>query len=134
MSSLFPHTEFKYLIYTLSLKHHVDFPTHIHGNCLYLMLTHEDRSIIKSTIPTDLITDHFAIICKLKMFKVNINSSIVYYRNIKSIDLDLFCSVISEYISIDNIDINYFNDTLSKVLDTFAPLKKSNVFPHPSSP
>ena len=29
--------------------------------------------------------------------------------NIKSIDLDLFSSVISEYISIYNIDISYFN-------------------------
>ena len=47
------------------------------------------------------------------MFKVNTDSSIVYYRNIKSIDLELFSSVISEYISIDNIYINYFNDTLS---------------------
>ena len=43
-------------------------------------------------------SDHFAIICKLKMFKVDASSSIVYYRNIKSIDLDLFISVISEYI------------------------------------
>ena len=49
------------------------------------------------------------------MFNVNTNSSIVYYRNIKSIDLDLFSSVISEYISNDNIDISYFNDTSSKV-------------------
>ena len=57
------------------------------------------------------------------MFKVNTDSSIVYHRNIKSINLDLFSSVISEYISIDNIDISYFNDTLSKVLDNFAPLK-----------
>ena len=56
------------------------------------------------------------------MFKVNTDSSIVYYRNIKDIDLDLFFSDISEYISIDNIDISYFNDTLSKVLNTFAPL------------
>ena len=79
---------------------------------------HEDSYIIISTIPLNLITDHFAIICKLKMFKVNTNSSIVYYRNIKSIDLDLYSSVISEYISIDNIDISYFNDTLLKVLDS----------------
>ena len=34
------------------------------------------------------------------MFKVNTNSYIVYYRNIKSIDFDLFSSVISEYIYI----------------------------------
>ena len=27
-----------------------------------------------------------------------------------------------------------FNDTLSKVLDTFAPLKKTKRFPLPSSP
>ena len=40
-SSLFPHTEFKYIIYTLSLKQNVDFPTHIHGNCLDLILTHD---------------------------------------------------------------------------------------------
>ena len=86
------------------------------------MIIFEDSSIIKSTIPSYLITNHFAIICKLKMFKVNTDSSIVYHRNIKSIDLYLFYSVISEYIAIDNIDIIYFNDTLSKVLDTFAPL------------
>ena len=109
------------------MKQHVDFPTHIHGNCLDLILTNEDSSIIKSTIPSDLITDHFAIIYRLKMFKVNTDSYIVYYRNIKSIDLDLFSSVVSEYI-IDNIDISYFNDALMiKVLDTFAPLKKENV-------
>ena len=93
------------------MKQYVYFPTQIHGNCLDVMLTHEDSSIIKSTIPSDLITDHFAIICNLKIFKVNTDSSIVYYRNIKLIDLDLFSSVISEYISIYNIDISYFNDT-----------------------
>ena len=54
------------------------------------------------------------------MFKLNTISYIVYYRNIKSNDLDLFSSFISEYISIDNI------------LNTFAPLK--NIFPNPSSP
>ena len=54
------------------------------------------------------------------MIKVNTISSIVYYINIKYIDLDLFSSVISEYILIYNIDISYFNDTLSKVLDTFS--------------
>ena len=54
------------------------------------------------------------------MFKVqvgNLPSSIVYYRNIKSIVLNLFSSVISEYIyiyiyiyiSINNLDISYFN-------------------------
>ena len=43
----------------------------------------------------------------------------------KAIDLDLFSSVISEYISIDNIDISYFNDTLTKVLDTSTPLKQT---------
>ena len=48
------------------------------------------------------------------MFIVNTNSSIGYYRNIKLINLDLFSSVISEYISIANIDISYCNDTLSK--------------------
>ena len=32
------------------------------------------------------------------MFKVNTDSYIVYYRNIKSINLYLFSSVISEYI------------------------------------
>ena len=69
----------KNLLYTMSLKQHVDFPTHIHGNCLDLILTHEDSSIIKSTIPSDLITDHFAIICKLKMFKVNTDNYIIYY-------------------------------------------------------
>ena len=82
------------------MKQHVDFPTHIHGNCLDVMLTHEDSSIIISTIHSDLSTDHFAIICKLKMLKVNTDSSIVYYRNIKSIDLDLFSSVIGTYPNI----------------------------------
>ena len=105
---------------TFKIMQHVDFPTHIHGNCLYLILTYEDSSIIISTIPSDIITDHFAIICNLKLFKVNTDMSIVYYRNIKSIDLDLFSSVISEYILIDNIYICYFNDTLSNVLDTFV--------------
>ena len=108
LSSLFPHTEFKFLINTLSLNQHVDFPTHIHDNCLNVMLTHEDSSIIKYNIPSDLITDHFAIICKLKMFKVNTDSSIVNYRNIKSINLDLFSSGISEYILIYIIDISFF--------------------------
>ena len=113
-------------IYILSLKQNINFPTHIHSNCLELILTHEDSSIIKYTIPSDIIADYFATICKLNMFKVNTDSSIIYYRNIKSIDLDLFSSIISEYISINNIDISYFNDTLSEVLDTFAPLNKQN--------
>ena len=113
------------------MKQDVDFPTHIQGNCLDLILTHEDSSIVKSTVISDLITDHFTIIYKLKMCKVDASSSIVYYRNIKSIDLDLFISVISEYISIhDNIDISYLNNTLLKVLDTFAPLKNL-IFPSP---
>ena len=110
----------------------------MHGNCLDFILMHEDSSIIKYTIPSDLITDHFEIICiivilicMLKIFKVNTDSSIVYYRNIKSINLNIFSLVISEYIIIDNRDISYFNDALSKVLDTFAHLKKNKKFPSP---
>ena len=83
------------------MKQHVHFPTHIHGNCLYLIITHEDSSIIISTIPSDLISDHFTIMCKLKIIKMNTDSYILYYRNIKTIDLDLFSSVISEYIYIN---------------------------------
>ena len=60
----------------------INFPTHIHGNCLELILTHEDSSIIKYTIPSDIIADYFATICKLNMFKVNTDSYIIYYRNI----------------------------------------------------
>ena len=60
------------------------------------------------------------------MFKVNTDSYIVYYRNIKSIDFDLFSSVISEYILIYNIDISYFN--------YFCSFKKTKYIPHPSSP
>ena len=40
------------------------FPTYIICNCLDLILTHEDSSIIKSTILSDIITDHFSNMCK----------------------------------------------------------------------
>ena len=46
---------------SLDLKQHINFPTHVHGHILDLLITPSDCLAVNSVSPVDLVSDHFCI-------------------------------------------------------------------------
>ena len=76
------------------------------------------------------ISDHVAVKCKLQFAKPIPQKKKVFYRNLKSVSAENFCTDLqnSELLkSADALDLNEllscYNQTLVSLLDTHAPLK-----------
>ena len=73
---------------TKNLKQWIDVPTHVHGNTLDWLITHENAHsfINKVDVKDYLISDHFVISIKTDFSKPKFEKTKIRCRNIKSID------------------------------------------------
>ena len=74
------------------LKQHVNFPTHVHGHWLDLLITKRISNSIKSVFSAAGISDHLAVISEIDCCKTKWNKEKVSFRKINKIDYESFNS------------------------------------------
>ena len=120
------------LLTASGLQQHIDEPTHVQGHTLDIYITRITDPVFYSNIRVfDGISDHSVISCRLFLKKPPVATKHITSRNLRAIDLDVFCKDIAESdlhnSSDETVDINQqvkqYSDILSGILDKHAPLK-----------
>ena len=116
-------------------------PTHKNNHILDLLIARRDESIVKDICVCDpVISDHFAVLCKLNISKPSVPSQIITYRNIRSIDMvqfrrDLSASSLIQSPSPELNDLcNQYDFVLKSLLDKHAPSRTKSVTLRPKAP
>lgn len=132
------------LIDTFNLTQHVSETTHEDNHILDLIITRrDDANIIASTSVRDPgISDHFAVIAKLRIDKQLPPKREIIYRKLKDIDYSKLLSDISNTAIVRNYSTatsvtdlsDLYDSSLSSILEKHAPLKKKIVTVRPVSP
>ena len=79
------------LLQSMGLRQHVEFPTHVSGNTLDLVITREVDSLFGSKPqPDHCFSDHIAILFELTTSKPTPSKEYISYRPIKSVDISKF--------------------------------------------
>ena len=118
------------LLQSMGLRQHVEFPAHVSGNTLDLVITREVDSILGSKPqPDHCFSDHIAILFELTTSKPTPSKEYISYRPIKSVDISKFTADLAVSnlcfntpMQLDSL-VNCYNNTLSDHLDRHAPLK-----------
>ncbi len=128
------------ILSSFCLQQHVDFPTHIHGHSLDLIISSE-KSGITSVFQSDCISDHFTVVAELDVVRPTAKPSVsISYRNLNSIDSDSFKQDILKSQLYTNpaktaTDLAaQYNNVLSELLNHHAPLKTKRVNSRPVNP
>lgn len=133
--------QFLDMLKSFDLRQHVDFPTHIHGHSLDLIMS-SSRCDVLSVSAADQVSDHFTVVADLDMHSASrtANSKEITFRNLKTIDMTAFKDDIqaSDLLknpcqSADTLSGQY-EKTLTSLLDKHAPLKTRKVVPKPPNP
>ena len=74
------------------LKQHVNFPTHVHGHWLDLLITKRISNSIKSVFSAAGISYHLAVISEIDCCKTKWNKEKISFRIINKIDYESFHS------------------------------------------
>ena len=130
VESTSPNTKtFNSLIDSFDLTQEVNFPTHIYGHTLDLLLTKSNNDHILNVHTTDAFSDHFSITCTLHLptprSQISATVSFRKYHKInkEKIKTDL---IASDLISnpCNNADTLYkqYHTTLTTLIDKYAPL------------
>ncbi len=133
-------TNFLETLESFNLHQNVNFPTHILGHSLDLIIT-SSTCDLTSVVPSDRISDHFTVIAEFNIpVQIRKDRKTINYRNIKSIDL----SALKEDIQKSKLIVepcgnasdlaNQYNNTLASILNKHAPLIAKNVSPKPQNP
>ena len=126
-------TRFLQLIESFNLKQHVCEPTHRNGHILDLLITRADESIASAVNVTDpSLSDHLAVRCCLSLPKTAFERKEIQYRKLKSVDISLFRSDLSNAFLKTSIchdtdvslPVQEYNSILTGLLDKHAPVKK----------
>ena len=114
--------------HVFALKQHVNFPTHVHGHWLDLIITKRISNPIKSVFSAAGISDHLAVISEIDCCKTKWNKEKMSFRKINKIDYESFHSDIlsSDLIKKPEKDLSalcqQYDSVLSSVLDKHAPV------------
>ena len=127
------------LITSFDYRNHVLTATHKKGHTLDLILTRSDDKFVSNIDIIDpAISDHSAVNCKPLLAKPSSIRKQVNFRNIKSINFDSFRADIKksgllETTSTFNL-VDSYENTLSTLLDTYAPIKSKIITLPPATP
>ena len=118
--------DFNNCIYAMGLDQHVNFSTHVNGNCLDLVITEAIHGVeVLKCDPGPFISDHCVIKVTINVKKENIISQTRSFRNYKKIDHTEFGKDLSS-LSIDCDDVNdyvtIFEGEIIKILDKHTPV------------
>ena len=124
-------SEFNSVLDCFSLTQHVDFPTHTYGHTLDLLCSSGLNDISVSGSISG-VSDHKLIVCRFHMISPPPSSekTTITGRNIRSIDHSMLAASIQasplsdldELSSADNL-VAMYNDTLTSLLDSLAPVR-----------
>ena len=125
----------------MSLTQHVNVLTHVQGHTLDLVITRNSDSFICRAPFTDFpISDHFPVVCSLRVTKPPSFVSSVPVRKLRAIDpaafkRDTIDSDLFLHPS-DNLEVLFlhFHDTLRALLDRHAPDRTKQIRARPSAP
>ena len=122
--------KFQDLIYGLNLQQHVQFPTHVHGHTLDLVLTVDDENLLfmKPPMIGHRLSDHDTILIHVNLAKSEPVKKEILYRKLRQIDIGKFRKDLLDLKLVtgktSNIDVALYNSELSGLLDVHAPLRK----------
>ena len=128
---------------SFDLVQHVAGPTHRDGHTLDLVITRaSEKELVSNCCVGQRISDHFAVHCNLALVKPSLERKVISYRKTRSIDFDKFrqdlanSSLLSDSSDHADLDalVGAFNDTLSHLVDSHAPLKTRTITIRPHSP
>ena len=120
--------KFNEILTCFDLKQHVNFPAHVHGHWLDLLITKRISNCIKSVFSAAGISDHLAVISEIDCCKTKWNKEKILFRKINKIDYESFHSDIlsSDLIKKPEIDLSalcqQYDSALSSILDKHAPV------------
>ena len=118
---------------------HVTSATHVSGNILDLLITHQLSSMIASSVrSTHLLTDHHVVECDITVSKPARPKRTVTYRKYSSIDKCAFATDIIDAFGADpgtNDElVDVYNATIATVLNTHAPILTRVITVRPKTP
>ena len=128
---------------SFDLVQHVAGPTHRDGHTLDLVITRaSEKELVSNCCVGQRISDHFAVHCNLALVKPSLERKVISYRKTRSIDFDKFrqdlanSSLLSDSSDHADLDalVGAFNDTLSHLVDSHAPLKTRTITIRPHFP
>ena len=124
---------FNEILESCNLKQHVTGATHANGHTLDLVISKKDNPLITEIKIFDpVISDHCAVHCNLRVQKPNFTKKKVYYRKLRSLDIESFCEDIltSPLLQDQAVELNalvdQYDNVLRSLLDLYAPLKTAN--------
>ena len=123
------------------LNQHVNFPTHIHGHSLDVMIF-SNRCDVLFASPSDTISDHFSVVADLKIPTDHSHTvpQTITYRKLKAINMEAFKADINNSDLIKNPKSNAtelaqpYDSVLSTLIDFHAPLATKKISPKPPNP
>ena len=129
------------LLRTFDYAQHVKQPTHKGNHILDLIITRsEDNIIHRTTVVDPVLSDHYAVRCKVLFAKSPLEKIEITYRNLKYIDYSRFREEIKDLklmhdntLSLNNL-VERHNTKLASLLNSHAPVRNKVVTLRPKSP
>lgn len=129
------------ILESFDLDQRVDFPTHIYGHSLDLMIFSKGLDVL-SVSASDKISDHFSVLADLNIPSKNSRSvpKTIRYRNLKAINMEAFRTGIlnSDLITSPKGNaaelVEQYDTVLRNLLDAHAPLITKTIHPKPPNP
>ena len=134
-------TTFNDILASFDTKQHVNFPTHIHGHWLDILITRSSCKNIQTPTVVDGLSDHNTVIADLEVpIAPAVSKHNMFYRAIHSINIASFMTDIitsdlvthpKEYVS----DLyKQYRQILKTLFDKHAPTKSKSVSQKPPAP
>ena len=129
------------ILESFDLNQHVNFPTHIHGHSLDVMIFSKGCDVL-SVSPSDAISDNFSFITDLWIPTDHSHTvpQTITYRKLKLINMEAFKADIKNSDLIKNPKSNatelaqQYDNVLSTLIDFHAPLATKKIYPKPPNP
>ena len=115
---------------SLGLVNHTQFPTHVSGHTLDLIITQEDSNDILTVARGHMLSDHHFIDIMLKSASETVECERITYRKLKNISPQDFSNNVGNILGeldLEAMDlfqaVETFNNSLKSVLNKHAPVK-----------
>ena len=130
--------EFLNILDMFDLSQHVHSGTHTSGQCLDLVITRQNDSLVRTIVVGPLISDHFLVLCKLDLRNLGFEKKKIVTRKTKGININALKTDINDKMASlhqQNHDteslLKKFSAILRNVLDRHAPMQSRFVSQNP---
>ena len=121
---------------SFGLHNNITFPTHQLQNTLDLVITYQDRNLIRNCKQDTLFSDHYLVTFDITTSLPKDNRTTISFRKIKDMDFTNFrYHILRGFANADlkslsvNETVNLYNNTLQEAIDKFATIKVKSVNP-----